>query len=372
MAVTDLEIAPYLSVMVNKGGEDMYLHTGAKILFKGPSGFAWMGEELEAGHVERIFRSLATDAKIKDFEEHGEVDFGVSIQKVGRFRANAFRQRGEVSLVFRYVHNEIPTIDSLSLPKVLEDLVMQKNGLVLVVGATGSGKSTTLAAMVDYRNSNAAGHILTLEEPIEYLHKHKKSVVAQREIGVDTESFSTGMRSAMREAPNVILVGEIRDTESMEYALKFANTGHLCLSTLHSNNSVSAIERMISFFPVDNFSQELPRIADNLRAIICQRLVPTLNGKKTAATEVLINTPRIKDLIGRHEFGGIHEAIKAGHSYGMHTFDQSLIKLYEAGLISAEVAVEFADSRNNVSLHIRMNKGGDAGGGMDDMELEHI
>ncbi|MAL95527.1 MAG: type IV pili twitching motility protein PilT [Haliea sp.] len=371
MSVKDLEIGPYLAVMVKKGGEDMYLHTGARILFKGPGGFAWMGDELEPGHVERIFRSLANDRKIAEFEASGEVDFGVSIAKVGRFRANAFRQRGEVSLVFRHVHSEIPTIESLNLPQILRDLVMQKNGLVLIVGATGSGKSTTLAAMIDHRNENAAGHILTLEEPIEYLHHHKKSVVAQREIGVDTESFSTGMRSAMREAPNVILVGEVRDTESMEYALKFANTGHLCLSTLHSNNAISAIERMISFFPVETYSQELLRIADNLRAIVCQRLVPTVDGKKTAATEVLINTPRIKDLIERHEFGDIHDAVKAGHSYGMHTFDQSLIELFEQGRISAETAVEYADSRNNVSLHIRMNRNQDLGG-LGDVELERI
>ncbi len=365
MSNTELEIAPFLSVMVKKGGEDMYLHTGAKILIRGTSGFAWMGEKLEPGEVERIFRSIATDEKIRDFEKYGEVDFGLGLKTIGRFRANAFRQRGEVSLVLRFVRNEIPTIEDLNMPLVLKDLVMEKNGLVVIVGATGSGKSTTLASMIDYRNKNAAGHILTLEDPIEYLHTHSKSVVAQREIGVDTESFSTGMRAAMREAPNVILLGEIRDHESMEYALKFANTGHLCLTTLHSNNAISAIERMMSFYPPESHEQEILRISENLRAVVCQRLVPTVDKKKTAAVEVMINTPRIQDLISKQDFAEIPDTIKAGQNYQMQTFDQALIKLYEEERISAETAIEYADSRNNVSLHIRVN----SGAGFDGAEL---
>jgi twitching motility protein PilU len=366
MSDTDLEIAPYLALMVNKDGEDMYLHAGAKILIKGPFGFAWIGDKLDPGKVDSIFHSIASDRKIMEFEEHGEVDFSLGVPNLGRFRGSAFRQRGETSLVFRYVHSEIPTVEQLGLPTVLNELVMEKNGLIVVVGATGSGKSTSLAAMIDFRNSNAAGHILTLEDPIEFLHAHKRSVVAQREIGVDTESFSTGIRSAMRSAPNVILLGEIRDLESMEYALKFANTGHLCLTTLHSNNAISALERMLTFFPSEDQANETMRLAQNLRAIISQRLVPTIDGGKCAAMEVLINTPRVQDLIAKQDTSELHDAMANGGKYHMQTFDQALIKLYEAGKISAETAIEYADSKNNVSLHIRLNKGDN----FDNIDLE--
>jgi twitching motility protein PilU len=352
-----LDIAPYLAYMVKNGGADMFLHTGAKILFKGPIGFRWMGEKLPPGETERVLRSVTTDEKLKEFEEHGEVDFALGLTSVGRFRANAFRQRGEVSIVFRHVKNDIPSIEQLRVPLILKDMVMKKNGLVLIVGSTGSGKSTTLAAMIDHRNSNAPGHILTLEDPIEYIHTHKKSVVAQREIGVDTESYHTGMRSAMREAPDVVLMGEVRDTESMDFGLKLANTGHLCLSTLHANNTVSALDRILNFFPRETQDQEIKRIAENLRAIVCQRLVPSKDKKKAAAVEVMVNTPRITDLILKQDFSSIRNAMEHGANYKMQTFDQALIKLYEANIITPETAMEFADSRNNVGLHIRIGKG---------------
>ncbi len=357
MSDTELEIAPYLALMVNKEGEDIYFHAGAKILIKGPFGFAWIGEKLQPGQVDHLFRSIASDRKIMEFEEHGEVDFSLGVPSLGRFRGSAFRQRGETSLVFRYVRNEIPTVEELGLPTVLNELVMEKNGLVVVVGATGSGKSTSLAAMIDHRNTHAAGHILTLEDPIEFLHNHKRSVVAQREIGVDTESYGTGIRSAMRSAPNVVLLGEIRDLETMEFALKFANTGHLCLTTLHANNAVSALERMMTFFPPEDQANEVLRIAQNLRGIVSQRLIPTVDQGKCAAMEVLINTPRVQDLITKQDLTELRATIEQGSKYQMRTFDQALIELYEKGRISAETAVEFADSRNNVSLHIRLNKG---------------
>lgn len=370
MADTELEIAPYLALMVNKDGEDIYFHSGAKILIKGPFGFAWIGEQLSTGQVDRIFRSVASDRKIKEFEEQGEVDFSLGVPKLGRFRGSAFRQRGETSLVFRYVRNDIPTTGQLGLPSVLNELVMEKNGLVLVVGATGSGKSTSLAAMIDHRNESAAGHILTIEDPIEYLHHHKRSVVAQREIGVDTESYTTGIRSAMRSAPNVILLGEVRDHETMESALKFANTGHLCLTTLHANNAVSALERMVTFFPPEDQNNEVVRIAQNLRGIISQRLIPTIEGGKCAAVEVLLNTPRIQDLIIKQDFSEMRNAIEQGGKYQMRSFDQALIELYESGRITADTAIEYADSKNNVSLHIRLNKG-DAFDGAN-LELDEI
>ncbi|MDC1287484.1 PilT/PilU family type 4a pilus ATPase [Gammaproteobacteria bacterium] len=357
MADLEMEIAPYLALMVNKEGEDIYFHSGAKILIKGPFGFAWIGDRLEPGQVDSIFRNVASERKITEFEEHGEVDFSLGVPNLGRFRGSAFKQRGETSLVFRYVRNEVPTTEELGLPTVLNDLVLAKNGLVVIVGSTGSGKSTSLAAMINHRNTNAAGHILTLEDPIEYLHEHKRSVVAQREIGVDTESYSTGIRSAMRSAPNVILIGEIRDHETMEYALKFANTGHLCLSTLHANNAVSALERMITFFPPEDQANEVVRIAQNLRGVVSQRLVPTLDGGKCAAIEVMVNTPRIQDLITKQDLSEMRNTIEQGSKYQMRTFDQALIDLFEKGKISADVAIEFADSKNNVSLHIRLNKG---------------
>jgi twitching motility protein PilU len=370
MTDTELEIAPYLALMVNKEGEDIYFHSGAKILIKGPFGFAWLGEKLQPGQVDHIFRSIASDRKIMEFEEHGEVDFSLGVPNLGRFRGSAFRQRGETSLVFRYVRSEIPSVEELGLPLVLNDLVMEKNGLVVVVGATGSGKSTSLAAMIDHRNTHAAGHILTLEDPIEYLHHHKRSVVAQREIGVDTESYSTGIRSAMRSAPNVILLGEIRDYETMEFALKFANTGHLCLTTLHANNAVSALERMMTFFPPEDQNNEVVRIAQNLRGIVSQRLVPTVAGGKCAAVEVMINTPRIQDLIIKQDLSELRSTIEQGSKYQMRTFDQALIELYEQGKVSAETAIDYADSKNNVSLHIRLNKGDDFSNV--DLELDQI
>jgi twitching motility protein PilU len=363
MSDTELEVAPYLALMVKQGASDLFLHTGAKMLIKGQNGFHWVGEVLRPGVTERVLRSVTGDERIKEFEEKGEVDFAVGLPRVGRFRANAFRQRGEVSIVFRHVKSDIPTIEDLRVPLVLKDLVMQKNGLVLIVGATGSGKSTTLAAMIGHRNANAPGHILTLEDPIEYIHKHQKSVVAQREIGVDTASFHTGMRSAMREAPDVILIGEIRDTESMDYALKLANTGHLCLSTLHSNNTITALDRMVNFFSRETQTQEVKRISENLRAIVCQRLVPTKDGHKAAAVEVMVNTPRIRDLIAKQDFSTVRTAVENGSQYHMQTFDQSLVKLFDEGRISDKVAVEFADSRNNVSLHIRLNAAGAKLGG---------
>jgi twitching motility protein PilU len=264
----------------------------------------------------------------------------------------------------------VSSTEQLDLPGVLNELVMEKNGLVVVVGATGSGKSTTLAAMINHRNENAAGHILTLEDPIEFLHHHKRSVVAQREVGVDTESFATGIRSAMRSAPNVIPLGEIRDHDTMESALKFANTGHLCLTTLHANNAVSALERMVTFFPPEDQGNEVMRIAQNLRGIISQRLVPTINGGKCAALEVLINTPRIQDLIVKQDLSELRNAIEQGSKYQMRTFDQALIELHENGKITAETAIEYAESKNNVSLHIRLNKG-DGFDGVD-LQLDEI
>lgn len=349
----EAKIGAYLSVMVKNGGSDLFLHTAARPTIKGGFGFKVLDAELQHGDTERILRSMLSDKKMSEFEEHGEVDFSFSISGVGRFRGNAFRQRHDVSIVMRHVKGEIPTVDGLGLPPVLKQLVEQKHGLIVVAGATGSGKSTSLAAMIDHRNSNFPGHIITLEDPIEFMHPHKKSLVAQREIGTDTSSFDTGMRAAMREAPDVILMGEIRDTVSMEYAIKFANTGHLCLSTIHANNAISSIERMLSFFDTDVLEQEAKRLSQNLRAIVCQRLVPTKDGGKAAAIEILVNTPRMADLIAKLDYDNMKTTVEQGANYGMRTFDQALCELYDSGRVDETQAVEFADSKTQVMQHIR-------------------
>jgi twitching motility protein PilU len=351
MAVID--IPQVLQIMVKNQAADVFLYTGARISMKTPKGFAQLGDPLGSGDAERAVREILSDDKLKQFEKTGEVDFSLSYSGIGRFRGNAFMQRGEASLVLRHINTDVPNVESLGMPKVLEKLVMQRNGLILVVGATGSGKSTTLAAMIDHRNSNAGGHILTLEDPIEFIHNHKKSIVGQREIGTDTDSFATGMKAALRESPDVILMGEIRDLDSMEFALKFANTGHLALSTLHANNAMTSIERILGFYPRSGLEQQAKRIAQNLRAIVCQRLVPAKGGGKVAAVEVMINTGYISDLIAKLDLSPIKEAIERGGQYHMQTFDQHLVQLYRDGRIAAETAVEFADSASNVKIQIK-------------------
>ncbi|MDJ0739168.1 MAG: PilT/PilU family type 4a pilus ATPase [Gammaproteobacteria bacterium] len=356
--MAQIDVPQILQIMVKNNAADVFMYTGARISMKTPKGFAQLGDPLEPGDAERAVREILSDEKLKQFEENGEVDFSLSYGGIGRFRGNAFRQRGEAALVLRHINTDVPTIESLNMPLILKDLVMQRNGLILVVGATGSGKSTTLAAMIDHRNSSAGGHILTLEDPIEFMHQHKKSIVAQREVGVDTASFSTGMKAALREAPDVILMGEVRDLETMEYALKFSNTGHLALSTLHANNATMTMERILGFFPKEGIEAQAKRISQNLRAIICQRLVPGINGGKVAAVEVMINTGYIADMIAKMEIGGIKDAIERGGQYKMQSFDQHLVTLYKQGRIAAATAIEFADSQSNVKIQI---KTGDAG-----------
>lgn len=369
--MANIDVPRILQIMVKNNAADVFMYTGAKVSMKTPKGFAQMGEPLAEGDAERAIREILTDEKLKVFEENGEVDFSLSYNGIGRFRGNAFRQRGEASLVLRHINTDVPTIDSLGVPQVLKNMVMERNGLILVVGATGSGKSTTLAAMIDHRNANAGGHILTLEDPIEFVHQHKKAIVAQREIGTDTQSFHNGMKAALRESPDVILMGEIRDLETMEFAQKFANTGHLALSTLHANNATSTMERILGFYPKDGLDQQAKRIAQNLRAIVCQRLVPGKTGGKVAVFEVLVNTAYISDLISKLEVGNIKDAIERGGNYKMQSFDQHLVELYFNGRIDEETAIEFADSGSNVKIKIKTADAGkkisnstDWGGGM--------
>lgn len=353
-----VDVPQILQVMVKNNAADVFFYTGARISMKTANGFAQMGEALQPGVTEKIVRELLTDEKTKELEANGEVDFSLSFRGIGRFRGNAFRQRGEASLVLRRINTDVPSIDGLKVPQVLKDLVMERNGLILIVGATGSGKTTTLAAMIDHRNVNAGGHILTLEDPIEFVHSHKKSIVAQREIGTDTNSFSSGMKAALRESPDVILMGEIRDLDSMEYALKFANTGHLALSTLHANNCISTMERVMGFFPREAREAQAKRVSQNLRAIVCQRLAPAVGGGKIAIVEVLINTGYISDMIAKQELDGLKDAIERGGNYSMQSFDQHLVQLYHEGKIAEEVAYEYADSVSNVKVKIRTANAG--------------
>jgi twitching motility protein PilU len=279
------------------------------------------------------------------------------VKDVGRFRVNVFKQRGEVGMVIRAIKSEIPSIEQLLLPQIYKQLIMEPRGLILVVGSTGSGKSTTLASMIDYRNSNTSGHILTIEDPIEYLHRHKKSLVNQREVGMDTHGFHEALKNAMREAPDVILIGEIRDTETMDAAISFSETGHICLATLHSNNADQTIERILNFFPEPAHKNILMNLALNLKAIISQRLVIGKDARRRPAVEVLINTPHIRDLLRRGEVHQIKEAMERSLQEGMQTFDQSLFRLYKDGIIELEEALSKADSRDGLALKIRLAEG---------------
>jgi twitching motility protein PilU len=283
-----------------------------------------------------------------------EMNLALSYPKLARFRVNVFRQRGSVGMVIRRIKMEIQTVEQLGLPAILCDIAMTKRGLVLLVGGTGSGKSTTLAAMIDHRNSNSAGHIITIEDPIEFVHRHKKSIVNQREVGFDTLSFQDALKNALRQAPDVILIGEVRDTETMEAAITFADTGHLCFATLHATNSNQAFERILNFFSESRHEQILMQLSMNLRAILSQRLVPSVDGGRVAALEILLDTPRIKDLIKVGTVDTIKEAMEQGIHEGCQTFDQALLVLYKQGKITQEQALIHADSSNNLRLKIKM------------------
>ncbi len=354
-----LDIKPVLKFMVEKNASDLFFSTGTPIHIEieGKT-MPVNSQSMTPGMVKEIAYSLMSSAQIEEFEETLEMNFAMSVHEVGRFRVNVFRQRGEVSMVIRYIKGTIPSFETLGLPPVLKDIIMRPRGLVLVVGSTGSGKSTTLASMIDYRNENTTGHILTLEDPIEFVHNHKKSVVDQREVGIDTKSFDDGLRNAMRQAPDVILIGEVRDMEGMKHALAYAETGHLCLATLHANNANQAIERVISFFPQDARSSLLLGLSLNLVSIISQRLVPGTQTKRVAAMEILLNSPYISELIQKQKLEEIKEIMADNTDIGMGTFDQSLFKLFTAGRINEENALQNADSRNDLSLKIRLAKEG--------------
>lgn len=356
------DITDFLKLMVDKDASDLFFSTGAPVNIKIEGNLAPIGSTtLAPGQVQKIAYSMMSDKQIKLFEEEQELDMAISVNKVGRFRVNVFRQRGEVAVVIRYIKGVIPSFEELQLPPLLKNLIMLPRGLILVVGATGSGKSTTLAAMIDHRNLTSTGHILTIEDPIEYLHVHKRSIVNQREIGLDTRSYVSALKRAMREAPDVILIGEIRDRETMEQAMTYAETGHLCLSTLHATNANQTLERIINFFPETAHRQLLRDLSLNLRGVISQRLIRGKAGKRVPAVEIMLNTPYIADLIQKAEIGTLKDVMEQNTNSGMQTFDHALLQLYASGKISEEEMLHNADSRHNLSLKLRLHESGMAG-----------
>jgi len=353
-----MELFSFLNMMVEKGASDLFFSVGAPVNVKieGITHPIKM-PALAPGDVKHLAYSVMTEKQISEFESRMELNMSVSATGVGRFRVNVFMQRGETGMVIRYIKSKIPPIADLGLPPVLERLVMLKRGLVLVTGSTGSGKSTTLAAMLNFRNENATGHILTIEDPIEFMHDHKRSIVDQREVGIDTVSYEEALKNAMREAPDVIMIGEIRDRNTMQQAIAYAETGHLCLSTLHANNANQAMERIVNFFPDDAHHQLQLDLSMNLAGVVSQRLIPGLLQKLVPAVEVLVRSPYIADLIAKGEISAIKEAMGHSNEAGMCTFDQALYALHAEGRISLEEALHNADSRTDLSLRIRLAAG---------------
>jgi len=346
-----------LAMMVQKKGSDLFITAGfpPAIKIDGKMTPATT-QPLTPQHTLELARAIMNDKQAAEFEANKESNFAISPANIGRFRVNAFVQQGRTGMVLRTINVSIPDFDDLKLPPVLKDVVMAKRGLVLFVGGTGSGKSTSLAAMIGYRNQNSYGHIITIEDPVEYVHEHKNCVITQREVGVDTDSWEAALKNTLRQAPDVILIGEIRDREVMEHAIAFAETGHLAMGTLHANNSNQALDRIINFFPEERRPQLLMDLSLNLKAIVSQRLIPLKEGKgRAAAVEVLLNSPLISDLIMKGEVHGIKEIMKKSGELGMQTFDQALFTLYEAGRISYEDALRFADSMNEVRLMIKLH-----------------
>jgi twitching motility protein PilU len=346
-----------LTVMHQQGGSDLFISADFPPSMKHQGAMKPLSNQRLSGEVTRALSlALMNERQRAEFETEMECNFAISLPGVCRFRVNVFVQQQSVGMVVRTIASEIPTFEKLDLPEVLKDVVMTKRGLVLVVGGTGSGKSTTLAAMIDYRNSNSAGHIITVEDPVEYVHKNKNCLVTHREVGVDTLSWHNALKNTLRQAPDVILIGEIRDTETMEHAIAFAETGHLCLGTLHANNANQTMDRIVNFFPEERRSQLLMDLSSNLRAIVSQRLVRTEDGKgRKAAIEILMNTPTISEMILKGNFHSIKEIMHKSRELGMCTFDQALYELYNAGYIGYDEAIRNADSANGLRLQIKLS-----------------
>nr|WP_325808943.1 MULTISPECIES: PilT/PilU family type 4a pilus ATPase [unclassified Cocleimonas]MEB8432902.1 PilT/PilU family type 4a pilus ATPase [Cocleimonas sp. KMM 6892]MEC4716117.1 PilT/PilU family type 4a pilus ATPase [Cocleimonas sp. KMM 6895]MEC4745578.1 PilT/PilU family type 4a pilus ATPase [Cocleimonas sp. KMM 6896] len=350
-----MDFKKYLRILVKNDGSDLYL------TFNAPPSAKFNGElkalsreRMTSEQLHEIAEFLMNKEQLDQFEHKPEMNLALDEPDIGRFRINIFKQRTNLAMVIRNIKVEIPNADDLGLPQVLKEQIMKKRGLILFVGGTGSGKSTSLAALIDHRNSNSAGHIVTIEDPIEYVHPHKKSLVSQREVGVDTDTYEDALENTLRQAPDVILIGEIRTEETMEHALAFAETGHLCLSTLHANNANQALDRIINFFPEERHSQLLMDIGLNIQAFISQRLIPTVDGKRVAAIEILIGTQTIRDLIMKGDVSAIKEIMEKSEELGMQTFDSHIYKLHKQGIISLEEALKNADSPSNLQVKLNL------------------
>ncbi len=346
-----------LKLMITRGGSDLFLTADFPPAIKVDGKVTKVSPQpLTSQHTMALARSIMNDKQAAEFERTKECNFAIAPGGVGRFRVNAFVQQSQVGLVLRVIPSQLPNIDAMGLPQILKDIVMSKRGLAILVGATGSGKSTTLAAMVDHRNENSQNHIITIEDPVEFVHPHKNSIVTQREVGLDTDGWELALKNTLRQAPDVILMGEIRDRETMEHAVAFAETGHLCLATLHANSSNQALDRIINFFPEERRAQLLMDLSLNLRALVSQRLVPKQEGKgRAAAVEIMLNSPLISDLIFKGEVAEIKEIMKKSRELGMQTFDQALFDLYEGNDITLEDALRNADSLNDLRLQVKLH-----------------
>ena len=348
-------IDKYLTLLAQKDGSDLYLSTGAPPCAKFQGVLKPLSQvPYKPGEILEIANALMDEPQREAFDQDLEMNLAISMAGVGRFRVNIFRQRNQISIVVRNIKADIPKFEDLGLPEILKDVVMVKRGLVLFVGGTGSGKSTSLASLIDHRNATSAGHIITIEDPVEYIHKHKKSIINQREVGVDTRSFQAALKNTLRQAPDVILIGEIRDRTTMEHALEFAETGHLAISTLHANNANQALERIINMFPEDRQPQLLLALSQNMRAIVSQRLVPTVDKKRCAAVEVLLGTKTIQELILKNRFVDIKAIMEKSENLGMRTFDAALYELYRANRITYDDAIANSDAPNNLRLRIKL------------------
>jgi len=365
-----------LRMMVQKDGSDLFITAGAVPSMKVDGKMTPLSNQsLSPQHTQILVHSIMNDRQMAEFDANQECNFAISLPGVSRFRVNAFTQRGSAGVVLRVIRSDIPEFADLDLPPILKDVAMTTRGLVIFVGATGSGKSTSLAAMVGYRNENSKGHIITIEDPIEFIHNHRNCIVTQREIGVDTESYEIALKNTLRQAPDVILIGEIRDRETMDYAIAFAETGHLCLSTLHANSTNQALDRIINFFPEERRAQLLMDLSLNLKGIVSQRLIPKANTEgRVPAVEVMLNTPLMSDLIFKGQVHEIKELMAKSNELGMHTFDQALFGLYESGRITYEDALRNADSLNDLRLRIKLESKGskkeDIMSGLDKLSVE--
>ncbi len=369
-----IDFNSFLKLMVHKKASDLFITAGVAPSMKVHGRISPIAQNpLTPGQARDLVLGVMTPAQKEEFEKTHECQFALALQGVGRFRVSAFYQRNNVGMVLRRIETKIPSVESLHLPPIIKSLAMTKRGLVLFVGATGSGKSTSLAAMIGYRNLNSTGHNITIEDPIEYVHRHEGCIITQREVGIDTESFEMALKNTLRQAPDVIMIGEIRTRDGMDYAIAFSETGHLCLATLHANNANQALDRIIHFFPEDRRPQLFMDLSLNLKGIVAQQLIPTPDGKgRRAAVEVLLGTPLAQDYVRKGEVHKLKELMKESNNLGMKTFDQALFELYQAGEISYEDALRHADSTNEVRLRIKLSQGGDAhtlASGMEGVEV---